>query len=142
MRPFQSKFLLIAVGVLGTMGFFLAAAIKSRPEGGLVYFHTVDEFHAMPHDPSGSFRVNGKVVQGSIERLPSGQDVTFVITGAQSKLPVAYHGIIPDTFVDGADVTVEGSLLPTGTFQAHNLMAKCPSKYEAAASNRASLTNP
>jgi cytochrome c-type biogenesis protein CcmE len=141
LRPPKSKFLLILVGVLGTMGFFVAAAIKSRPAGGMVYFHTVDEFHAMPHDPSGSFRVNGKVREGSIERLPTGQDVNFVIAGATSTLPVAYHGIIPDTFVDGADVTVEGALLPTGTFRATNLMAKCPSKYEAA-SDRASAKSP
>jgi cytochrome c-type biogenesis protein CcmE len=132
----------ILVGVLGAMGLFLAAAIKSRPQGGLVYFHTVDEFHAMPHDPSDSFRVNGKVRQGSIERLPSGQDVRFVMTGAAASLPVAYHGIIPDTFVDGADVTVEGKLAATGTFEATNLMAKCPSKYEAAAQERADLKQP
>jgi len=122
LRPPKSKFLLILVGVLGTMGFFVAAAIKSRPAGGMVYFHTVDEFHAMPHDAAGSFRVNGKVRQGSIERLPSGQDVNFVITGATSTLPVSYHGIIPDTFVDGADVTVEGSLQPTGTFRLRYMM--------------------
>jgi cytochrome c-type biogenesis protein CcmE len=138
----RSKFLVILVGVLGAMALFLMAAIKSRPQGGLVYFHTVDEFHAMPHDAGGSFRVNGKVRQGSIERLPSGQDVRFVMTGSASSLPVAYHGIIPDTFVDGADVTVEGSLTSAGTFAATNLMAKCPSKYEAAASERASTAKP
>ena len=142
MRFPRSKFLVILVGVLGAMGLFLMAAIKSRPQGGLVYFHTVDEFHAMTHDAGGNFRVNGKVRQGSIERLPSGQDVRFVMTGAASSLPVAYHGIIPDTFVDGADVTVEGSLTSAGTFQATNLMAKCPSKYEAAASERASTRKP
>jgi cytochrome c-type biogenesis protein CcmE len=45
---------------------------------------------------------------------------------------VAYHGIIPDTFVDDAAVVVEGQLQDDGTFRAHTLLAKCPSKYEAA----------
>ena len=47
-------------------------------------------------------------------------------------LPVSYHGIIPDTFVDDAAVVVEGRLQEDGTFVAHELLAKCPSKYEAA----------
>ncbi|NIV47932.1 MAG: hypothetical protein GWN46_14570, partial [Gammaproteobacteria bacterium] len=47
-------------------------------------------------------------------------------------LAVHYHGIIPDTFVDGADVVVEGQLQSDGVFSAHTLLAKCPSKYESA----------
>ncbi len=65
-------------------------------------------------------------------REPSGQDVTFVVTDGTASLPVNYHGIIPDTFVDGADVVVEGRLGEDGTFVAHTMLAKCPSKYEAA----------
>jgi len=34
--------------------------------------------------------------------------------------------------VDGADVVIEGGLRQDGTFVASNLLAKCPSKYEAA----------
>jgi cytochrome c-type biogenesis protein CcmE len=138
----RSKFLLICAGVLGAMGLFLAAAIQSRPQGGLVYFHTVDELLAMKPATDKGYRVNGKVVTGSIDRKPSGQDVSFVLTGASSTLSVDYHGIIPDTFVDGADVTVEGKVLASGTFEATNLMAKCPSKYEAAASEQASAATP
>jgi cytochrome c-type biogenesis protein CcmE len=74
------------------------------------------------------------VADGSILRLPSGQDVNFTMTDGQTTLPVSYHGVIPDTFVEGADVVVKGSLDTTsGTFHADELLAKCPSKYEAAA---------
>ena len=58
--------------------------------------------------------------------------VRFVMTDGGASMPVNYHGIIPDTFVDGADVVVEGQIDGSGTFQAHTLLAKCPSKYEAA----------
>jgi cytochrome c-type biogenesis protein CcmE len=47
-------------------------------------------------------------------------------------LPVDFSGIIPDTFVDDADVVVEGDRRPDGVFVATTLLAKCPSKYEAA----------
>jgi len=79
-------------------------------------------------------------------RATSGEDVSFTITDGDSTLPVDYHGIIPDTFVDGAEVVVEGSLKHDGTFVAHMLLAKCPSKYEAAdeedVQERAALTLP
>ena len=113
------------------MGFLLFVGL--RGEGGLTYFVTVTEFKNHPAMGRG-VRVNGKVAQGSIRRLPSGQDVTFVMTDGRAVLPVAFHGTIPDTFVEGADVVVEGRLDPaSGTFEAHDLLAKCPSKYESAA---------
>ena len=126
------KFLLLGGGVLLTMGYLVWASLGR--EGGLAYFVTVSEFHQRHAPTSAGVRVNGKVASGSIERLPSGQDVRFVMTDGQATLPVSYHGIIPDTFVEGADVVVKGSLdSGSGTFHADELLAKCPSKYEAAA---------
>ena len=46
-----------------------------------------------------------------------------------------YTGIVPDTFKDEAEVVLKGQLGPNG-FQVgkDGVVAKCPSKYEAAAS--------
>ncbi len=125
------KFLLLGTGVLASMAFLIVVAMN-RP-GGLVYYLTVSEFQQQADPTIADFRVNGTVEQGSIERLPTGQDVTFVVTDGAAAMPVSYHGIIPDTFVDDAAVVVEGRLQEDGTFLAHTLLAKCPSKYEAAA---------
>ena len=126
------KFLLLGGGVLLAMCFLVWAGLGR--EGGLAYFVTVSEFRKQHTATSAGVRVNGKVADGSIHRLPSGQDVSFVMTDGQTTLPVSYHGIIPDTFVEGADVVVKGSLdAQSGTFHADELLAKCPSKYEAAA---------
>jgi len=126
------KFLLLGGGVLLAMGFLVWAGLGR--EGGLAYFVTVSEFRKQHTATSAGVRVNGKVADGSIHRLPSGQDVSFVMTDGQTTLPVSYHGIIPDTFVEGADVVVKGSLdAQSVTFHADELLAKCPSKYEAAA---------
>ena len=43
---------------------------------------------------------------------------------------VDYKGVVPDTFKDGAEVIVEGSVLSDGSFKARVLMTKCPSKYQ------------
>lgn len=112
---------------------YLIVVGMSRP-GGAVYYLTVPEFLAQPDPTAGDYRVNGKVVVGTIERLESGMDVRFTVVDPESgsTIPVAYHGVIPDTFVDDAAVVVEGRLQGDGSFVAHTLLAKCPSKYEAA----------
>jgi cytochrome c-type biogenesis protein CcmE len=110
---------------------FLLVVGMGRP-GGMAYYLSVSEFVASPERDGGDFRINGKVADGSITRHFTGQDVSFLITDGSASLGVDYHGIIPDTMVDGADVVVEGELRADGTFEAHTLLAKCPSKYEAA----------
>jgi cytochrome c-type biogenesis protein CcmE len=124
------KFLILGIGIVATMGTLVIVGMGGP--GGLSYYLSVSEFVEAPDKHSDGFRINGKVATGSIVRLATGQDVSFLVTDGQADLPVRYHGIIPDTFVDGADVVVEGRLTQDGTFDAHTLLAKCPSKYEAA----------
>jgi len=123
------KFVLFGAGIVLSMAFLLWAGLDS---GGMVYYLTVTEFSQQGNPATDGCRVNGKVIQGSIERASTGEDVAFVMSDGTTSLPVRYHGVIPDTFVDGADVVVEGQLGSDNTFEAHTLLAKCPSKYEAA----------
>jgi len=44
---------------------------------------------------------------------------------------VVYSGVVPDAFKPDADVVLEGKLTASGTFEADNLLVKCPSKYQA-----------
>lgn len=124
------KFVLFGLGVVLSMTFLLVVGMN-RP-GGMVYYMTVTEFMQQADPGGGEYRINGTVSSGSIERLSTGMDVRFTMTDDETSLPVAYHGVIPDTFVDEAAVVVEGRLQGDGTFVAHTLLAKCPSKYEAA----------
>ena len=126
------KFALIGLGIAATMVFlFLVGTGKS--DGGFAYYVTVDEF-LTKGAPAAHFRVNGKVRAGSIERLGNGTRVRFTVVDPDgpAALPVDFTGIIPDTFVDDADVVVEGRRREDGVFEATTLLAKCPSKYEAA----------
>jgi cytochrome c-type biogenesis protein CcmE len=129
------KFVLIGFAIVATMGFMLVVGTQ-KPDGGFAYYVTVHEF-LDKGQPQGHFRINGKVAKGTIERKPDGQRVLFTIIdkGGSSTLPVDYMGVIPDTFVEDADVVVEGRQGEDGVFRATTLLAKCPSKYEAAAGN-------
>ena len=125
----QAKFLFIGGGVLLSMVLLIVVGTQGS---GVGYYMTVGEFLESSGELRNGLRVNGKVVHGSIDRYDTGEDVGFVMTDGDATLAVYYRGIIPDTFVDGADVVVEGQLQDDGVFAAHNLLAKCPSKYESA----------
>jgi cytochrome c-type biogenesis protein CcmE len=42
---------------------------------------------------------------------------------------VAYQGLLPDLFREGQGVVAEGSLQPSGTFQADSVLAKHDERY-------------
>jgi cytochrome c-type biogenesis protein CcmE len=101
---------------------------------GVVYYYSVSELNAL--SSARNVRVSGELVAGSLVR-EGNTHITFQIHDRDKpsdSLDVVYDGALPDAFKDKADaeVVVEGDRLTDGTFQARILIAKCPSKYEAA----------
>jgi cytochrome c-type biogenesis protein CcmE len=111
---------------------------------GAEYYKLVDEVMANPSAWEGKpLQIHGYVVPKS--RLRSkGEDTLdwqFKVqnnptrSGQSGKIVEAwYTGIVPDTFGDEAEVVLSGKLGKDGIFRATNVVAKCPSKYEAARS--------
>jgi cytochrome c-type biogenesis protein CcmE len=110
------------------------------------YYQTLEEFHAAGSKLAGqSLRVHGYVADASIERDLESRRVKFLVqndpphAGGSSgaTLAVVYASLdTPDLFRDGAEVVVEGTLEgagPNAVFHAANVLAKCPSKFEAQA---------
>jgi cytochrome c-type biogenesis protein CcmE len=71
------------------------------------------------------------LVPGSLVQSQSSLESSFKIEEDGEELEVHYAKELPDTFKDGAEVLVEGSYHADGYFDAQQLMAKCPSKYES-----------
>ncbi len=115
--------------LLMILGIGLLVAVSFR--GSMVYYLSVSEYMQSSGRVPGPVRVNGRVVPGSIEKEPAKMGVRFAMTDGENTLPVVYEKIVPDTFVERAEVVVEGKLDPAGVFHADVLLAKCPSKYEA-----------
>jgi cytochrome c-type biogenesis protein CcmE len=143
----MSKGVQIAVGaaaialLLGWYGF-------SQLGDGLSfeYFQNLEEFHANgPQMVGRSARVHGYVASESIERDVESKSVRFAVQNnpphaggpVGDTLTVVYGSLeTPDLFKDGAEVVVEGQLVMargSAVFEADNVMAKCPSKFEAKA---------
>ncbi len=130
----KAKFV-VGFVVIGAAIIWLAA---TGFEGAKSYYKTVDEMYAMG-DEAHKYRlkVAGEVVEGTIHKT-AGQ-VDFVMWQKGQTLKVSYTGSnpVPDTFVDHAQVVVEGRLRNDGCFQADGLQAKCASKYQAANTTQA-----
>jgi cytochrome c-type biogenesis protein CcmE len=128
------KVLVLSGVVVASMVFLLARTVGGQ---GGVYYLELGEFMTKPVDRP--VRLAGFVAEGSVQKDPAGLAVRFTIRDQEDRqhLPVFFDartagGRIPDTFTDGSQVVVSGRLGRDGVFQANQMLAKCPSKYEAA----------
>ncbi len=125
----------LLVGLLVMGGGILALVFTSFSQGQ-VYSKGVDDLlRDKVKYADRAVRVEGTLVKGTLVRRDQPCEYRFTIEKKGATLPVRYaQCIVPDTFRDmpGMDVSVtaEGKLTDTGAFEASNIMAKCPSKYE------------
>jgi cytochrome c-type biogenesis protein CcmE len=103
------------------------------------YYKHVDEVMAGPETwVDKDLQVHGFVEPGSIHRRIEQQvtKVDFVLENKGKRIAVRSDGaaVIPDTFKDLAEVVAKGRLQrgPNGEYhlETHEILAKCPSKYE------------
>jgi cytochrome c-type biogenesis protein CcmE len=101
--------------------------------GDFSYYVEPDEFLAQIEDGDISrWRVGGRVVYGTIVEQ-NGRPVAFAIEGEDgSRIAIAYEGIVPNLFTDGAFVVVEGSLDAGGeTLSASSVIIKHENEFFA-----------
>lgn len=90
------------------------------------------EYPARNNQTPISARIFGTVANNSIERPQDGLGASFILEDYENKaqtIQVKYKGVVPDTFANGSEVIIEGSMQDT-VFTAKTLMTKCPSKYQ------------
>jgi cytochrome c-type biogenesis protein CcmE len=128
MNARKLKFLVGGLVVVTTMAVLMAVSFQ----GNMAYYVEVSDYlSARPGELQGNHRIKGTVVEGSIVKTPGELGAAFEMTDGTHTMKVSYHKELPDTFVNEAEVVVEGEMGPDQVFVAHTLLAKCPSKYEA-----------
>lgn len=126
----HQKLIVGVVLLVLAVGYLITTSIQNTA----VYYFTIPEVKARQLAPGEMVRVNGLVRAGTIEKFADGSGARFLMedaTDPSQTMAVTYKGLIPDTFVDGSEVVVEGKLSAAGAFDASTLLAKCPSKFEA-----------
>jgi cytochrome c-type biogenesis protein CcmE len=96
------------------------------------FYKRVDEVMIAPESWYGkSMNLHGFVVDGSIAKRPNSLDYRFKVKNGEHTVLATYTGTVPDTFKDGAEVVLTGTLNPDGFHVKKNgVMAKCPSRYD------------
>jgi cytochrome c-type biogenesis protein CcmE len=127
-----------ALVLLSAFTFLMWTSLRDGAE----YFKHVDEVVADRQALQGrQLQLHGYVIPGSIQYVQNTLDYKFKVQNNPIRagepgniINVTYSGIVPDTFKGEAEVVLKGKLSADGFHTDPNgVIAKCPSKYEAAA---------
>ncbi len=133
--PRRLRLALAAGGIGVAVVLLMVTAIRAASN----YYYTLARFRALPASGQHAFaQVNGNLA-GPIHWDPVGEKLTFTVVAppgssggsAIQPLRVTYHGVEPNAFKAGITVVVAGTLTPGGTFDARQVLVKCPSNYSA-----------
>lgn len=125
MKEKRVKYLVGFLIIIAALVYLFLTTFRSS----LQYYVTVSELKG---DYLGkTLKVAGRAYQ--IVRKEGTFPVTheFVVREGGKEIFVTYSGLVPDTFREGADVVVTGTLGKDGSFRGDQILAKCASKYEA-----------
>ncbi len=125
----NKKFIVGGLIIVATLvvTFLVANGLQSAS----VYYLTVSEARTQLR-PGGAqiVRVNGVADLSTVKWEAQSLNLSFDIVEGDKRLPVLFHGVMPDTFNQSESVVVEGALGKNGVFEARTLLVKCPSRYE------------
>ena len=136
MAPQNRKFVRFGIAIaiiVISLGYLAYTGVQESKS----YYVTINELNKMGDNAyTKRLRVGGNVQPGSIHQV--GTDADFVLIeqdpatpGQTQILRVSYKGSEPppDTFKDNSQALVMGEFGRDGVFHAHEIQAKCASKY-------------
>jgi cytochrome c-type biogenesis protein CcmE len=126
MKPKNQRLALVAAAVIAVLAAVLLAmwGLKDRAS----YFYTPADIAAGKAHDGQAMRLGGMVEQASIQHLPDGVTIRFVLTDGKAETPVTFRGIVPDLFSEGSGAVAEGRL-ERGTYVADTILAKHDERY-------------
>ena len=116
----------VSAGVLiGAVCLLFYLTLKSDVE----FYKHVDEVMGSPAQWYGKpMQLHG--FAADVLTKPDTLEYRFQIKNGAYAVNAMYTGVVPDTFKDGSEIVLAGTLAADG-FHARTITAKCPSKYEA-----------
>jgi cytochrome c-type biogenesis protein CcmE len=126
MKPKNQRLILVIAAIAAVLLAVLLAMWGLRERAS--YFYTPADLASGKMEEGRSVRLGGMVERGSIQRLPDGVTIRFILTDGQGRTPVVFRGIAPDLFREGSGAVVEGRL-QNGAFVADTILAKHDERY-------------
>lgn len=116
---------LLAVVAIVAAALLAMSALKDQA----AYFYTPGDAVRDHLPPDKPVRLGGMVTRGSIQHLPDGVTIRFLVTDGQASVPVLYSGIVPALFREGSGVVADGRFDNSGLFRADQILAKHDERY-------------
>ena len=137
MKPKTLRILATALVLVTALGGLMYTSLREGTE----YYKHVEEVMVDPSAWHGKkLQLHGFVVEKSIMRKPDTLEYAFQVQNKGQVVNARYTGIVPDTFKDGSEVVIKGRLDGDRFLvEPDGVMAKCPSKYEAAPLRRSGV---
>ena len=102
-------------------------------KGSITFFYLPSDIAALAAKPTAAIRLGGLVEAGSLqygETEESGKPhVAFTVTDGETRINVAYIGLLPDLFREGQGVIAQGAFNEDGIFVAQTILAKHDENY-------------
>jgi len=123
----HQRLTLLLIAIAAVLGAVLLAMWGLR--GSASFFYAPEDIARQGRpEVNKAVRVGGMV--RSIERLPDGVSVSFVIgDNSQHRIQARYTGITPELFQVNSGVIADGHFQADGTFVASNILAKHDENY-------------
>ena len=155
----RMKFMIGGLLIVAAVVYLIFSSTRANAQ----YFLTIRELRDRGQTLVGKdVRVSGAVVGDSIQYDPQSLTLNFTVAyvpgdnneitkmgglaqvlhdAVQDKslprMQVVYHGVKPDLMKDEAQAIMTGKMGTDGTFEANELLLKCPTKYEEALPDQA-----
>ena len=133
----QRRYALGTLLIVGSMGVLLASSMKSSALRAV----PVGDICRADQTPASyigqNVRIVGWVGKEPVRRelVKTGDGPTYVnhfdVVDKNQRVQVSFADVLPDTFRHGSPVQVDGLYNAAGKMEAHRVLTKCPSKYEA-----------
>ncbi len=116
----------LGIGIVAVLILYLSAQSFSN---ALSFYYEVDEFVQKADSLNGKVvNVNGTIVKGSTIWEPEKARLTFKLMDKNATITVVSNEGMPGNYKEGIPAVVTGYYV-NGTFQATQVVTKCPSKY-------------
>ena len=126
MKPKNQRLVLVVAAMVALLGAVLLAMWGLRDKAS--YFYTPADIAAGKAHEGEAIRLGGMVERGSIEHLPDGVTIRFLLTDGKAETPVTFRGIAPDLFREGSGAVAEGRV-EHDVFVADTILAKHDERY-------------
>ena len=108
MKPKNQRLVLVVAALAALLAAVLLAMWGLRDRAS--YFYTPADMAAGKAHDGEAIRLGGMVERGSIQHLPGGVTIRFVLTDGRAETPVTFRGIAPDLFREGSGAVAEGRM--------------------------------